>query len=155
MRHESLAGGFLSAEPRGKHCATLGTPFNVTVIVLLSMACSFSMPLSALWIVTAPSPLPPLKPYISKPHNLKIASFAPSSYRLVPPANPLPYAHTSMYPKYSSVLLGPTVWTTFAGFHWLSHQVGRPWPITLISAPVRAFNLPPHPADPPNYSYSW
>ena len=35
MRHESLAGGFLSAEPLGKHCATLGTPFNVTVIVLL------------------------------------------------------------------------------------------------------------------------
>lgn len=155
MRKESLAGGPLTAEPLGKHCATLGAPFNATVIVLLSKACSFSMPLSALWIVTTPNPPLPLKPYIPKSHNLKMASFAPSSYCLAPHANPLPYVHTSMYPKYSSVLLGPTVWTTFAGFHCLSRQVGRPWPITPISAPVRAFSLPPHPADPPNYSYSW
>lgn len=64
--------------------------------------------------MTTPSPLVPLKPYISKSHNLKTASFASSSYHLASTANPLPYVHTSTYPKYSSVLLGPTIWTTLA-----------------------------------------
>ena len=111
LTNESLAGGFLTAEPLGKPLHHFGDsecpPFNDVLLLHVTVY-------TTLWIVTTPSPLLPLKPYISKSHNLKTASFASSSYHLAPTANPLPYVHTSMYPKYSSVLLGPTVWTTLA-----------------------------------------